>query len=114
MNRSIRKALTILALTATLGTSSSNVFAETRFQQTHPRRARVISRLYTQNRRIDNELKDSQISRHQAATPPGFVGRQGFRAKDLHFPFVLRICRTADQIRVSGHLNRSAREPFQS
>jgi hypothetical protein len=67
MNQSIRKVMTIVALTATFATLSGNVFAETIFQQNHPRRAQVNSRLNNQNRRIYNEVKDGQISHQQAA-----------------------------------------------
>ena len=67
MNQSIRKVMTIVALTATFATLSGNVFAETIFQQNHPRRAQVNSRLNNQNRRIYNEVKDGQISHTQAA-----------------------------------------------
>jgi hypothetical protein len=67
MNNSIRKVLTIAALTVTVVTLSGNVFAATRFQQTHPRRAQVNSRLNNQNLRIHQEVKDGQISRAQGA-----------------------------------------------
>jgi hypothetical protein len=67
MKYSIRKVMTVVALTATLATLSGNVFAETKFQQNHPRRAEVNARLNNQNRRIDNEVKDGQISRKQAS-----------------------------------------------
>ena len=67
MSPLIRKLLTIMALTSTFAALSSNVFAETAFQQNHPRRAQVNSRLNNQNRRIDTEVKDGQISRRQAA-----------------------------------------------
>ena len=67
MSPSIRKVLTIVALTGTFATLSSSVFAETLFQQNHPRRAQVNSRLNNQNRRIYNEVKDGQISHKQAA-----------------------------------------------
>jgi hypothetical protein len=40
---------------------------ETKFQEYHPRRAQVNSRLDNQNKRIDTEVKDGQITRKQAA-----------------------------------------------
>jgi hypothetical protein len=67
MNNSIRKVLGIAALSVTLVTLSGNVFAATKFQQTHPRRAQVNARLNNQNLRIDHEVKDGQISRSQGA-----------------------------------------------
>lgn len=67
MNRPSIKILSIVAVAATLFSLSSNVFAATRFQETHPRRAEVNSRLNNQNRRIDAEVKDGQINRRQAA-----------------------------------------------
>jgi hypothetical protein len=67
MNHSNRRVLTIVALTVTFATLSGNVFAETIFQQNHPRRAQVNSRLNNQNRRIYNEVKGGQISHKQAA-----------------------------------------------
>jgi hypothetical protein len=67
MNDSIRKLLTVTALTAVVATLSGNVLAATRFQQTHPRRAQVNARLNNQNLRIDHEVKDGQISRQQGA-----------------------------------------------
>jgi hypothetical protein len=66
MNNSIRKVLTVVALSAAFATLSGNVFAATKFQLNHPRRAQVNSRLNNQNLRIDNEVKDGQISRKQA------------------------------------------------
>jgi hypothetical protein len=67
MNHSIRKVLAVVALTATFAALSGNAFADTKFQLNHPRRAQVNSRLNNQNLRIDNEVKDGQISRKQAA-----------------------------------------------
>jgi hypothetical protein len=67
MTASIRKILTVATLAATIASLSGNAFAETKFQQHHPRRAQVNSRLANQNRRIDNEVKDGQISRKQAS-----------------------------------------------
>ena len=71
MSPSIRKILTIIALTSTCAALSGSVFAATGFQQNHPRRSQVNSRLDNQNRRIDTEVKDGQISRKQAAALHG-------------------------------------------
>jgi|HubBroStandDraft_4_1064222.scaffolds.fasta_scaffold1383688_1 hypothetical protein len=67
MTSPTRKILMIAAVAATFASMSSNVFADTKFQQNHPRRAEVNARLGNQNRRIDNEVKDGQISRSQGA-----------------------------------------------
>ena len=67
MTSPIRKMLTLAALTATLVTVSGNVFADTRFQQTHPRREQVNNRLANQSRRINGELKEGEITKQQAA-----------------------------------------------
>jgi hypothetical protein len=67
MINSTRKILTIAALTLSFATLSGSVLAGTRFQDTHPRRAQVNARLDNQNRRIDTEVKDGQISRQQGS-----------------------------------------------
>ena len=67
MTYSIRKAITLAALTVTFAGLSGNVFAVTKFQATHPRRAEVNTRLAHQNLRISNELKEGEISRQQAS-----------------------------------------------
>jgi hypothetical protein len=67
MTYSIRKALTLTALTLTVAGLSGNVFAVTKFQATHPRRAEVNARLAHQNLRINNELKEGEISHQQAS-----------------------------------------------
>jgi len=45
---------------------SSTAMAEGKWAQNHPRRAEVNARLNNQNRRINNELKNGQISQSQA------------------------------------------------
>ena len=67
MTNSIQKLMTLAALAVTFATLSGNVFADTKFQQNHPRRAQVNARLNNQNQRIDTEVKDGQISRKQGA-----------------------------------------------
>ena len=46
--------------------SATPSFAETRWQEHHPRRAEVNGRLGNQNRRIDAGVRDGQLSRRQA------------------------------------------------
>jgi len=54
----------IAAIALIIGASSAQ--AETQWQKDHPRRTEVNSRLKNQNRRIDHEEKDGQISKSQA------------------------------------------------
>jgi hypothetical protein len=78
MLNSIARILTFAAVSVALGGLSGHALADTptpatgpapatKFQATHPRRAQVNSRLNNQNRRIDAEVKDGQISKGQAA-----------------------------------------------
>jgi hypothetical protein len=65
--RQIRKTLMLAATTAILGTAASSALALTHWQQTHPRRTEVNSRLNNQNRRIHQEVREGEMSRGQAA-----------------------------------------------
>jgi len=67
MNSTIRKLTTVAAVAFTFAALSGNALADTKFQQNHPRRAQVNSRLNNQNLRINTEVKDGQISRGQAS-----------------------------------------------
>jgi hypothetical protein len=67
MTNSIRKVLTVAALTLTFASLSGAALADTRFQQFHPRREQVNNRLANQNRRITTEVKEGEISGKQAA-----------------------------------------------
>jgi hypothetical protein len=67
MSSPIRKILIIIAAGATFAVMSGNVFAETKFQQDHPRRAEVNGRLANQSGRINSEVRDGQISGRRAA-----------------------------------------------
>jgi hypothetical protein len=62
-------ALAVAAGVAALvaGTTGAAFAAETKFQQNHPRRAQVNSRLNNQNQRIRSERQSGQISKGQAA-----------------------------------------------
>lgn len=54
-----------------LGASASSVMAgeptDTAWQKTHPRREQVNERLTNQNRRINTEVKEGEMSKAQAA-----------------------------------------------
>lgn len=67
MLNSVRKALTVAAVTLALGGLAGNAVADTQWQKDHPRREQVNNRLANQNKRIHNEVKDGQINKAQAA-----------------------------------------------
>jgi len=59
--------VTILAVAlAMLGTSMTGALAETQWERNHPRRDQVNDRLSNQNRRINNELREGEITKTQA------------------------------------------------
>ena len=67
MTKTIRAALTIAALTLSLGGYAATASAdETQWQKDHPRRTEVNGRLANQNARIHNEVKSGQINKAQA------------------------------------------------
>lgn len=66
MKTTSRITLTLALATAALGVLSTNAFAETEWQHSHPRRAEVNGRLAHQNRRIDNEVRKGEINHAQA------------------------------------------------
>lgn len=46
--------------------AASEVIAETQFQKNHPRREQVNERLANQNRRINQEVREGEMTRQQA------------------------------------------------
>jgi hypothetical protein len=67
MSKSIRTVLGVAALTLTLsGFAAAAMADETQWQKDHPRRTEVNARLANQNRRINNEVKEGEISKAQA------------------------------------------------
>jgi CRISPR/Cas system-associated endoribonuclease Cas2 len=56
-----------LVMSAVFAASAGSAFAETQWQKNHPRRAEVNKRLANQNRRINQEVKEGEISKAQAA-----------------------------------------------
>ncbi len=67
MYKSIRTAVTAAAAAVALAAIAGNAFAdETQWQKNHPRRAEVNSRLANQNKRINTELKEGEITKGQA------------------------------------------------
>ena len=49
-----------------LGASATGAFAETPWEQSHPRRDQVNDRLATQHQRINHELREGELTRPQA------------------------------------------------
>lgn len=64
--KSIFKAVAFVVSFAMVGGMVSTAFAETQWERNHPRRDQVNDRLANQNRRIDNELKEGEITKQQA------------------------------------------------
>lgn len=59
--------ITILAVAiAMLGTSMTGALAETQWERNHPRRDQINDRLSNQNLRINNELREGEITKVQA------------------------------------------------
>jgi hypothetical protein len=67
MNRTTRSAILVTA-TLLFGGMTINAFAdEAKFNKNHPRRAEVNKRLENQDKRINKEVKEGEISKGQAA-----------------------------------------------
>jgi hypothetical protein len=66
MFKSVRKILTVTAVTVSLAGMASTALAETQWQKDHPRRTEVNKRLANQNARIKQERKEGEITKAQA------------------------------------------------
>ena len=67
MFKSVRNVLTVAAATLALaGLATSALADDTQWQKNHPRREQVNNRLGNQNKRIDQERKEGEISKAQA------------------------------------------------
>jgi hypothetical protein len=64
--RALSKTLAFVVSFAVAGTAVSAAFAETQWERNHPRRDQVNDRLANQNRRINRELKEGEITKQQA------------------------------------------------
>ena len=62
----IAKITTLALSVAFIGISAANAIAETRWERNHPRRDQVNDRLENQNRRINQERREGEITRGQA------------------------------------------------
>ena len=69
MFKSIRTALTVAVVSLSLAGLATSAMADndTKWQKNHPRREQVNNRLANQNKRINKELKEGDISKAQAA-----------------------------------------------
>jgi hypothetical protein len=61
-----RKTVALVISFALVGPSMTAAFAETQWERNHPRRDQVNDRLANQNRRINRELKESEITKQQS------------------------------------------------
>jgi len=57
----------VAASIVALGLISASGFAQNNFDETHPRRAEVNSRLANQNARVDNKVAEGKMSQGEAA-----------------------------------------------
>ena len=67
MFKSVRNVMTVAAVTLALsGLATSALADETQWQKDHPRRTQVNDRLANQNKRINTERKEGEITKAQA------------------------------------------------
>ena len=64
--RALPKTVAFVISFAIVGTTVSAAFAETQWERNHPRRDQINDRLASQNRRINRELKEGEITKQQA------------------------------------------------
>jgi hypothetical protein len=67
MLKSVRRVLTVAAVTLSLGGLAGTAIADTQWQKQHPRREQVNNRLANQNKRINQERKEGEINKAQTA-----------------------------------------------
>jgi hypothetical protein len=64
--RALSKTLALVVSFAVVGAAVSIASAETQWERNHPRRDQVNDRLANQNRRVNRELKEGEITKQQA------------------------------------------------
>ena len=64
--RALSKIVAFVISFAVVGTAVSAAFAKTQWERNPPRRDQVNDRLANQNRRINRELKEGEITKQQA------------------------------------------------
>ena len=67
MFKPVRKSVAVLLATAVTAVFAGTAMAETQWEKNHPRRDQVNDRLANQNKRIKQEVKEGEMSKHQAA-----------------------------------------------
>ena len=66
MSRAAKAAATCISSIAFTGITVANAVAETQWERNHPRRTEVNDRLKNQDRRINSEVREGEISKGQA------------------------------------------------
>ncbi len=65
----VSNAIVLSALVAIIGCAAGSAFAaETKWEKQHPRRDQVNDRLENQNKRINKEVKEGDLTKAQAST----------------------------------------------
>ena len=67
MFKILSKALLIAVATSLVAGLAGSAGAETQWQKNHPRRAEVNARLKNQNKRINQEVKEGELTKSQAS-----------------------------------------------
>jgi hypothetical protein len=67
MNRTVRIFILFISTLLLGGMAASTYAAEGQFNKNHPRRAQVNKRLNNQDKRINKEVKEGEITKSQAA-----------------------------------------------
>ena len=62
-----RKTVTALLISISLAGAATTALADTTWEQNHPRRDQVNDRLANQNKRINKEVAEGEMSKGQAA-----------------------------------------------
>ncbi|BBP01075.1 hypothetical protein [Sulfuriferula nivalis] len=60
------KAILITVLTGFIAATATSAMAESKFEKTHPRRDEVNDRLHKQDKRINHEVKEGDMSKQEA------------------------------------------------
>jgi hypothetical protein len=62
-----KKSMVLAFAVALIGSTAASAADQTQWQKDHPRRAEVNQRLANQNKRINQEVKEGEITKGQAA-----------------------------------------------
>ncbi|BBO99436.1 hypothetical protein [Sulfuriferula nivalis] len=60
------KAVLITVLTGFIAATATSAMAESNFEKTHPRRDQVNDRVHNQDKRINKEVKEGDMSKREA------------------------------------------------